>query len=197
MGQSLQLRASATIVRSQTSSKCCDTWKQKASSRFTCVWSYNFHVFTKLITIFVELTGASLSESSNSILGSISPCTVRISPWVRYLRCWRSLPRPLFMGVVCMAGLSRWAKALAVWMCDLVTFVAISNESDSLLANLSKCIMRSNFFSSHSWVRGSENMFEIDIALKFTFLHRFDCPTKHEYFSSSKKNQQIFFVIDF
>ena len=86
MGQSLCLRTSDTLVVSQSSSNCCDTWKQKASSRFTCVRSHNFHDFTKLIAIFVESIGASLSESSSSTFGSTPPHAARTSPWVRLLR---------------------------------------------------------------------------------------------------------------
>ena len=86
MGQSLRLRASATVVGSQSSSKCCDIWKQKASSRFTSVWSQINYVFTKLIAISIESTGASLSESSSSMLGSTPPPATHTSPWVQRLR---------------------------------------------------------------------------------------------------------------
>ena len=41
MGQSFRLRVSAIIVVSQLSSKCCNTWKQKTSSRFIYVRSYS------------------------------------------------------------------------------------------------------------------------------------------------------------
>ena len=42
MGQSLRLQASITVVRSQSSSKYCEKWKQKALSMFTNVRSYTF-----------------------------------------------------------------------------------------------------------------------------------------------------------
>ena len=51
-------------------SKCRDTWKQKVSSRFTCIWSYNRHVFTKLDAIYVESTNAYFFKSIRSKFGS-------------------------------------------------------------------------------------------------------------------------------
>jgi hypothetical protein len=86
MGQSLRLRALATVVGSQSSSKCCDIWKQKASSRFTNVRSHTFHVFTKLIAMYVESNGVALSKSFSSMRGSTPPHVVRTSHWVRSLR---------------------------------------------------------------------------------------------------------------
>jgi hypothetical protein len=68
-------------------------------------------------------------DKPSSMHVSTPPHIARTSPWVRRLRGWRSLPRPLFMGVVWITGLSRRAKTLATWMCDLVTFTTLLNES--------------------------------------------------------------------
>jgi hypothetical protein len=65
------LWAHVLIIISQSSSKCCDTWKQKVWSRVTCIWSHNHHVFTKLVAIYVESTNAYFLKSLWSMLGSI------------------------------------------------------------------------------------------------------------------------------
>ena len=197
IGQSLRLRALATIVGSQSSSKCCGTWKQNASFRFTYIRSHNFHVFTKLITISVKSTNVFLSKSSRSMFGGTSPCAARTSSWVRHLRGWRSLPQSLFMGVVWMGRLSRRAEALATWMYDLVTFAALLNESGSLLANRFKWIMHS-ISLSHSWVWESENIFGVDIALKFKISTWIWLSYQTlNVFLIERNNQQIFFVVNF
>lgn len=52
---------------------------------YTCIRSHSSFVFTKLIIVFVELTDASLSKSSNSMIGSTPSRMARTSAQVHCL----------------------------------------------------------------------------------------------------------------
>ena len=103
MDESLCLRALATIVGSQSSSKCCDTWNKKVLSRLTCVLFHNSHIFTKFIAIYDQSTGTPLLESSNSMFGSTPSCATRTSTWVCYL--WGSKTFCVFTR---LTAISKW-----------------------------------------------------------------------------------------
>lgn len=94
-----------------------------------------FHILTKLIAIFVESIGASLSKSLCSMLGSTPLHAAHTKAWIYCLRDWWSSLRLILMGVVWTTCVSKWAWPLVVQICDLVTFVASLNELGSVFAN--------------------------------------------------------------
>ena len=102
----------------------------------------------------------------------------RLCNWAHCMWGWRSLSRPFFMDVVRIVGLSRQKWTLVARLCNLTTFVALSNELGSLFAKRFNYKMCSTSLP-HYWVREFRNMFEVDEASKFNSSHKIGYPTKH------------------
>lgn len=127
-----------------------------------------FQVFTKLIAIQVELTGASISKWSCSMLGITPSCAAYTSAWGASFVGLEIFTMTSFMGVVWTTFISRQERALTTWICNLVILIALLNESSNLCT------------------------------LKFKTLHKIGYPTKHgKKIPHRRNNEQIFLPIDF